>query len=40
VNGCPGEGALELVRTKVLYEGDHTDLWDKIVEKLTTKRIS
>jgi 4Fe-4S ferredoxin len=40
VSGCPGEGALELVRTNVLSEGEHTEIWDKIVEKLKTPKTS
>ncbi|MEM2957835.1 MAG: 4Fe-4S binding protein [Candidatus Freyarchaeota archaeon] len=40
VAACPGEGALEIRRTKVLSEGEHTEIWDKIVEKLTTPKTS
>lgn len=40
VNACPGEGALELARTKVLSEGEYTEIWNTIVEKLTTRKTS
>ncbi len=37
VNSCPGEGAIELKRTKVKYSGEHTEpLWPEVVKKLTT----
>lgn len=41
VNSCPGEGAIELKRTKVKCSGEHTEpLWPEIVEKLTKTLIS
>ncbi|MHA1380330.1 MAG: 4Fe-4S binding protein [Candidatus Helarchaeota archaeon] len=36
VHACPGEGAIELKRTKVNYSGEFTDpFWPNIVKKLT-----
>lgn len=40
VTACPGEGALEIKRTKVLSEGEYTEIWDRVVEKLTTPKTS
>jgi len=42
VNACPAPGALEINRTKIFYdeEAEHTEIWDRIVEKLTTKLVS
>ncbi len=42
VYACPAPGALELNRIKINYDenAEHTSLWDRIVEKLTTKITS
>ncbi len=35
VHACPGEGAIELKRTKIKYKGEFTEpFWPEIVEKL------
>lgn len=34
VYACPAEGAIELRRTKVLWEGEHTEFWNEVVQKL------
>ncbi|MEM4446127.1 MAG: 4Fe-4S binding protein [Nitrososphaerota archaeon] len=42
VYACPAPGALELKRTKIKYDekAEYTSLWNRIVEKLTTKIVS